>query len=65
MKASEFIKRLKELIEVVGDVDVVIHDKNGIYEQACIEASIMRPCIGSKLYYQDFNSNNVDVLSVY
>jgi hypothetical protein len=37
MKASEYIKRIQELIEVVGDVEMIIERPDGLYEEAQAE----------------------------
>ena len=42
MKASEYIKRIQDLIEVVGDVEVVIEEEENLYETALLPDACYR-----------------------
>lgn len=65
MKASEFIDRLKDLIGVVGDVDVVIeydipHNDylSGLYELASCETQCVRTVDGPSAYKEVIYTDN-------
>lgn len=77
MKASKFIQRIKELIEVVGDVDVVIEQSlllhgggtlSGFYELCCCETQGVKedPPLGHPelLYTDNYIADKDKVLQV-
>lgn len=43
MKASEYIERIQELIKIIGDVEVVIMNEDGNFEDALIEIQVVIP----------------------
>lgn len=58
MKASEFIDRLKDLIDVVGDIDIIIEHNgynydSGYYELASCEIQKVRKNTGEDTIYTD------------
>lgn len=72
MKASEYIARIQELIEVVGDVEVIIEkqDEPGLFEIAqCETQNVISANIGSLVYSDRYTydpihiSNNNKILT--
>ena len=70
MKASEYIARIQELMEVVGDVEVIIEqqDEPGLFERAACETQNViseGPLLYSDRYTYDpiHTSNNDKILT--
>jgi hypothetical protein len=66
MVASEYIKRIQELIEVVGDVEVVIERPDGLCEEAQAETQNVIPDgfnveSGTKIWNPDFKNGDPKV----
>jgi hypothetical protein len=70
VKASEFIDRLKDLIDVVGDVDIIIeqaayHYDSGYYELAACETQrVRKETRGDILYTDNFITPQDEVLNL-
>jgi hypothetical protein len=63
MIASEYIKRIQDLIEVVGDVEVIIETPDELYEEAQAESQNVIPvCFdsssGKRIWTSDFKDGD-------
>jgi hypothetical protein len=63
MKASEYVKRIQELIEVVGDVEMIIETPDELYEEAQVESQNVIPvCFdatsGKRIWTADFKDGD-------
>lgn len=68
MKISEFIKRLEDLKEVAGDVEVTVADpENGYYKYEQAAAEIANVTKDSKLnkWHSYYNENNTQVIAIW
>jgi len=65
MKASEFIKRMKSLVDEFGDLDVVICDDHyygDSFESACCEVQACKKVRGG---WADKPDNDTTVINVF
>lgn len=68
MKATDFIKRLEQLMEVAGDVEVVLYiPKEDDYESAFLEIVNVTPCPSRTVstYKSLDKDNTTQVISVW
>lgn len=67
--ASECIRRIQELMEVAGDVEICIDIADNIYEPVCFELTSVRKIHGGPaglfLYENTIKDNNQQIISIY
>ncbi len=66
MKASEFIERIQQLMEVAnGDPEVLVETDHHSFESAAIELSNVKKMTGIGYYQSREMDNDIQVLTIY